>query len=194
VDNWLPAASPSHDGLPPGPRCYDVAGLASGDPAHLASAGSPVDLMWISAPSVRPPRGEPAHFRTLSTRGSETATKGHNIVVGSLLQWVWRKSRLDCWSRPPGLAFPRRDSIRGGGPQQDKLTGPADRVIAVRAAPRGLRVYSPAEERGPIKRTYQPKKKYRRRVHGFLRRMNTAAGVRLIRNRRRKGRHRLTPG
>jgi large subunit ribosomal protein L34 len=134
------------------------------------------------------------HFRTLSTRGSETATKGHNIVVGSLLQWVWRKSRLDCWSRPPGLAFPRRDSIRGGGPQQDKLTGPADRVIAVRAAPRGLRVYSPAEERGPIKRTYQPKKKYRRRVHGFLRRMNTAAGVRLIRNRRRKGRHRLTPG
>lgn len=56
-----------------------------------------------------------------------------------------------------------------------------------------LRVYSPAEEPGPIKRTYQPKKKYRRRVHGFLRRMNTAAGARLIRNRRRKGRHRLTP-
>jgi large subunit ribosomal protein L34 len=45
-----------------------------------------------------------------------------------------------------------------------------------------------------MKRTYQPKRKYRRRVHGFLRRMNTAAGARLIRNRRRKGRHSLTPG
>jgi large subunit ribosomal protein L34 len=45
-----------------------------------------------------------------------------------------------------------------------------------------------------MKRTFQPKKKYRRRVHGFLRRMSTAAGARLIGNRRRKGRHRLTPG
>jgi large subunit ribosomal protein L34 len=45
-----------------------------------------------------------------------------------------------------------------------------------------------------IKRTYQPKKRYRRRVHGFLRRMRTAAGARVIRNRRRKGRRQLTPG
>ena len=44
-----------------------------------------------------------------------------------------------------------------------------------------------------IKRTYQPKKRYRRRVHGFLRRMSTKGGARLIQNRRRKGRHRLTP-
>lgn len=44
-----------------------------------------------------------------------------------------------------------------------------------------------------IKRTYQPKKRYRRRVHGFLRRMSTKGGVRLVSNRRRKGRHRLTP-
>jgi len=45
-----------------------------------------------------------------------------------------------------------------------------------------------------IKRTFQPKKRYRRRVHGFLRRMSTAPGARVIRNRRRKGRHQLTPG
>ena len=44
-----------------------------------------------------------------------------------------------------------------------------------------------------IKRTYQPKKRYRRRVHGFLRRMSTKGGARLVQNRRRKGRHRLTP-
>ena len=42
-----------------------------------------------------------------------------------------------------------------------------------------------------MKRTYQPKKRYRRRVHGFLRRMSSVGGVRVITNRRRKGRARL---
>jgi len=44
-----------------------------------------------------------------------------------------------------------------------------------------------------IKRTYQPKKRYRRRVHGFLRRMGSRGGARVVQNRRRKGRLRLTP-
>jgi large subunit ribosomal protein L34 len=44
-----------------------------------------------------------------------------------------------------------------------------------------------------IKRTYQPKKRYRRRVHGFLRRMASVGGARVVQNRRRKGRQRLTP-
>ncbi|HVB76450.1 MAG TPA: 50S ribosomal protein L34 [Candidatus Nitrosotalea sp.] len=44
-----------------------------------------------------------------------------------------------------------------------------------------------------MKRTYQPKKRYRRRVHGFLQRMSSPGGARVIRDRRRKGRHRLTP-
>jgi large subunit ribosomal protein L34 len=43
-----------------------------------------------------------------------------------------------------------------------------------------------------IKRTFQPKKRYRRRVHGFLRRMSARGGVRVVRNRRRKGRLRLS--
>ncbi|TMC38603.1 MAG: 50S ribosomal protein L34 [Chloroflexi bacterium] len=42
-----------------------------------------------------------------------------------------------------------------------------------------------------MKRTYQPKKRYRRRVHGFLRRMSSRGGMRVLRNRRRKGRARL---
>ncbi len=44
-----------------------------------------------------------------------------------------------------------------------------------------------------MKRTFQPKKRYRRRVHGFLKRMSSRGGIRVIQNRRRKGRQRLTP-
>ena len=43
-----------------------------------------------------------------------------------------------------------------------------------------------------IKRTCQPKKRYRKRVHGFLKRMSDRGGVRVVQNRRRKGRQRLS--
>lgn len=42
------------------------------------------------------------------------------------------------------------------------------------------------------KRTWQPKKKKRLRVHGFLKRMSTAGGKKVISARRAKGRHNLT--
>lgn len=42
------------------------------------------------------------------------------------------------------------------------------------------------------KRTYQPKKRRRLRVHGFRQRMRSRGGRSVLKARRTKGRHRLT--
>jgi len=42
------------------------------------------------------------------------------------------------------------------------------------------------------KRTYQPKKKHRARRHGFLKKMRTPGGKKVVARRRLKGRKKLT--